>query len=508
MAVSILKPKHALLVVACALLPTILISACAGDAFQGLDDAAAGNGRAGSGDGGSGGSTTGQGGTGTAVACGGPEDCNDNDACTIDRCNADGSCDASAMCQGTQKCCEGECAQCCEDSDCDDGVSCTNSTCFAGQCMYIPDDSRCEPTQYCSIQDDCRAKQVCGLVDGEDIAAVCDDGSPCTSDTCEGNFCQHGFCNGSEEGALCCPDKGCAKQCCVDAQCDKDDDPCTVGACSDDGLCSLVQLCPGDQQCCPSADNETATCGACCSAEDCDDDVSCTDDKCAGGQCSSTPDDARCDDGYYCDPNPNRGCQKAPTCQNAAECVPPSPCQSNPRCADGRCEFDNCSLGTKCCQDGCAVCCGASECDDGIACTKDACTSSGCSHQPDDSLCPGQICDANLGGCIGCRDNGDCNDNSDCTIDVCNVENNSCVHTTACAKYQVCYEGKCSECAADSDCQGGVIASDAAQPNLAPGDCSVSKCVSGACQTSYVTCSGLETCCSPFGCAIHCVATK
>jgi hypothetical protein len=511
MAVSILKPKHALLVVACALLPTLLMSACSGDPFEGVADsgASAGSSNAAGGDG-QGGSTvsTAGSGAGTGVACGGPEDCNDGDACTTDRCNADGICDASPMCLGTEKCCEGDCAQCCADSDCDDGISCTKNTCFAGQCMYVPDDSECQPTQYCSTQDDCRAKQVCGLVDGEDIPAVCDDGSPCTGDTCVGNFCQHSFCvSGSEQGGLCCPDKGCAKECCVDSQCNKDDDPCTVGSCSADGLCSEVALCSGDQLCCPSADDQTATCGACCSAEDCDDDVGCTEDKCGGGQCSNTPDDERCDGGYYCDPNPEKGCQKSPTCKDAAECQPPSPCQSNPSCQSGQCVFDNCADGSKCCSNGCGICCEASECDDGIACTKDACGLKGCSHEPDDTLCPGQFCDPGI-GCIGCRTDVDCDDQSACTTDVCNMQTNTCLHDRACPNDQVCYNGACAQCAYDSDCQGGVITSDAAQPNFAPGNCSVSKCVSGVCKTSYVTCSGLQTCCSPFGCAIQCAATE
>jgi hypothetical protein len=504
--VSILKPKYALLVVACALLATCLMSACSGAAFEGVDEMAAG-GSGGSGSAQAGSATSMAGDAGAGVTCGGPEDCNDNDACTTDRCNADGICDASPMCLGTEKCCDGDCAQCCKDSDCDDGVDCTNNTCFAGQCMYIPDDSQCEPTQYCSTQGGCRAKQVCGLMDGEDIAAVCDDASACTNDSCVGNFCQHDFCaSGSEQGGLCCPDEGCVKECCADSQCAKDDDPCTVGSCSADGSCSEVALCPGGQQCCRSADNETATCGSCCSAEDCDDDVACTEDKCAGGQCSNTPLRELCPDGYYCDPDPGKGCQKSPTCKEAADCTPPSPCQSNPSCQGGQCAFDSCRDGTKCCQDGCGICCDASECDDGVACTKDTCGSRGCSHEPDDSLCPGQFCDAKL-GCIGCRSDADCNDNSACTTDLCKTDTNTCLHESACSKLQVCNNGVCAECKYDSDCQGGVITPQAAEPNVV-GTCSVSKCVGGVCKSSDVTCSSLEVCCPPFGCAIHCAVAE
>jgi hypothetical protein len=503
------KPKYALLVVCCALLPSFLISACSGPAFEsaqsGPQDTSGGNGGSAAGSSGSVGNAAGMG-----VACGGPEDCNDNDACTRDRCNADGICDASPMCAGNEKCCAGgDCAECCEHADCDDGVNCTNNVCFSGQCMYVPDDSKCDATQYCSTNDDCRAKQICGLAEGEDVAEVCDDGSLCTTDSCSGSFCKHDFCAlGSSEVGLCCPDKGCAKECCSDSQCDKDRDPCTVGVCGADGTCGdEVTLCGAGQHCCPSADGNTATCGTCCSAEDCDDGVACTEDKCGGGECSRTPDPERCDDGYYCDPAQG-GCQKAPTCQQASDCEgkATSPCQINPSCVEGQCQFESCGDGSKCCETGCAACCDHAECDDGIACTRDECGPNGCSNTPDDSLCMGQMCDPRIGGCIECHGPGDCDDSSDCTIDSCNTETHTCVHANACAKFQVCNAGKCAQCASDSDCQGGVITM--GEPNAAIGTCSVSRCLSGVCKTSTETCSGLEQCCPPYGCAIRCLATE
>jgi hypothetical protein len=374
--------------------------------------------------------------------------------------------------------------------------------------MYVPDDSKCEPGQYCSTNDDCRAKQICGLVEGEDVAKVCDDGSLCTTDSCSGSFCKHDFCPvGSNEAGLCCPDKGCAKECCSDSQCNKDGDPCTLGVCGADGTCSHeVALCGAAQQCCPSADGKTATCGSCCSAEDCDDGVACTADTCGGGECTSTPDTTRCPDGFLCDPGD--GCKKAPTCQQPSDCEgkATSPCQINPSCVQGQCQFESCGDGTKCCATGCAACCDHSECDDGVACTKDECGPSGCTSTPDDSACMGQMCDPQLGGCIECRGPADCDDRSACTTDSCNTETHTCVHANACGKLQVCNAGKCSQCASDSDCQGGVVTMP--QPNAAAGDCSVSQCVSGVCKSTTVTCTGLETCCAPYGCAIRCLASE
>ena len=264
---SFFKPKLVLLAAASLLLPILTIGACTGGEFAGSDNPGSGGSSSG-GASNQGGSTVlpqaGSVGTGagSGVACDGPEDCDDKDACTVDQCNADGTCDASPMCTGTEICCDGDCAECCSNADCDDGVSCTGNTCFAGQCMYIPDDAQCDASQYCSTTDGCRAKQVCGL-QGDVAADECSDESACTTDSCVENFCKHDFCAAS---TLCC-ETGCAEDCCSDSQCNSDDDPCTVGSC-EGGKCSLVPLCEGNMDCCPSADGQTATCGSCCSAED------------------------------------------------------------------------------------------------------------------------------------------------------------------------------------------------------------------------------------------------
>jgi hypothetical protein len=173
----------------------------------------------------------------------------------------------------------------------------------------------------------------------------------------------------------------------------------------------------------------------------------------------------------------------------------------------GQCQFEGCSNGTKCCGTGCAACCEDSECDDGIACTKDTCGSNGCSSIPDDTLCMGQLCDPQLGGCIECHSAADCNDNSACTTDSCNPDTHKCLHVSACGKYQVCNAGTCAECATDSDCQGGVI-TQAAEPYAAAAGCAVSRCVKGACQATTEVCTGLESCCPPIGCAIRCAIAQ
>jgi hypothetical protein len=512
--VSFFKPKFVLLLAASVTTSLALLGACTGGEFAGADSASNQGGAQGSGGSsnraGSGTGESGSVGTGasTGVSCSGSEDCDDKDSCTRDRCTADGTCDASPMCPGTEKCCGGDCAECCGDEDCDDGIGCTANTCFAGKCMYVPDDAKCEATEYCAIKDDCRPKQVCGLAVEEDVAVACDDMAGCTVDSCVDNFCKHDFCP-DPEAKLCC-EAGCASQCCNDSQCNTDADPCTVGSCKD-GKCSLVPLCGEGEECCPSADGKTATCGACCKAADCDDSVGCTEDKCGGGQCSNTPDSSRCPAGYLCDVNEG-SCQKAPDCKSAADCHPTA-CQTNPQCSNGSCSFSGCGNGTHCCANGCAICCDASECSDNIECTKDTCGANGCVHSPDNGMCAGnQFCDATF-GCISCKTAADCDDGLLCTTETCSLQTHTCLYSTNCGGvggggYCDPSTGKCVECTYDSDCQGGVIS----RPDntiIPPGaECHVQVCQKGTCVDNVTYCTGEQYCCPPYGCSIGCIQTK
>lgn len=450
---SFFKPKFVLLALMCALPPAFASSGCSGTAFTGSSDASAGTASAGtsSSAGMSSGASSGTGtGGGAATLCNGPEDCDDKNVCTLDRCNPDGTCAASPKCSGSDKCCSGECAQCCVDADCDDGVSCTTNTCFAGQCMFVPNDTACTTSEYCAIKDDCQPRKACtGLAN--EAASVCDDGAACTADSCVDNFCQHEFCK-DPAAKLCCEGIGCAA-CCNDSQCDTDKDPCTVGSC-EGGKCSVVPLCGKDQQCCPSADGLSATCGSCCNAIDCDDHIGCTVDQCGGGTCSNTPSAELCGGaGYLCDVE-KRTCVKAPDCTVSSDCKPPTACHSNGTCKEGSCLFDECPVGTTCCANGngCGACCGDAECNDNIDCTKDVCGTTGCTHTADNSVCGrGQVCNPTKG----------------------------CALT----------------CSADADCQRLVTTAAIGLPS----SCTTSKCVKGQCVDSTLLCASGLTCCAATG---------
>jgi len=81
--------------------------------------------------------------------------CNDGDACTIDRC-AGGTC----IHLPTPGCCH-------TDAECNDGDACTIDNCAGGTCIHLP-------TPMCCHTD-----------------AECNDGNPCTIDSCTANRCSH-----------------------------------------------------------------------------------------------------------------------------------------------------------------------------------------------------------------------------------------------------------------------------------------------------------------------------
>jgi hypothetical protein len=468
MLMAIFQPK---LVVVASLLTigsVILASACGGAAFESGDSAAggssAGAATAGMNAGGSQ-STSGAGGSAdNRPACASPQDCDDGSACTNDFCTIEGKCEAAPKCSGLERCCEGDCAGCCDDSDCEDGIACTTNTCFAGQCMFIPDDGKCQPGEACSVTESCKLKVACG----PEVPGVgCEDSSACTTDTCENGFCKNDFC---EQGSLCCAG-GCALECCSDAQCDTDD-PCTVGSCQN-GACTTTPLCASSDQCCPSADKTSASCGTCCSASECDDEVSCTKDTCTGARlsCGNHPDNGACAPGEIC--NPTLGCEKQVQCDDAGDCN----AGSCGRCDQGTCKYD-CLNNQTCCAgtNTCASCCGDASCDDGIECTVDKCAAGGCTHTASDMLCPATYeCHPQLGGCKQCTNDLQCDDGNGCTTDTCDLGTYTCTRVSTC------------ECQTASDCPGII----SAKIGL-PGGQYCPSCVDGKCQN--VVCYG--SCCT------------
>jgi len=181
---------------------------------------------------------------------GGPNPCDDGDPCTLD------SCALPAGCRHTPT------------NPCDDGNPCTEDLCQSGVgCVYNPTNRPCNDGDACTVNDHCSGGRCVG-----DTGLACDDGNPCTEDIClsPGGICQ----NPVRTGA--CDD---ANQCtqgdyCYNGQCRagslrtcNDGNPCTrdscdpvQGGCVFDGLPYNGSSCDDDDAC---TYNDTCGGGSC-----------------------------------------------------------------------------------------------------------------------------------------------------------------------------------------------------------------------------------------------------
>ena len=417
------------------------------------------------------------------------DDCDDGDPCTVgDECNqgmclgtevpcdclSDADCEAledGDVCNGTLECSLGALPQLCVVKpgtvvDCPLptglGHECLGPACDpeTGVCGSVPenDGALCDGQDACLVGSVCTNGQ-CG--DGTPIN--CNDGNPCTDDTCDAALgCQHepnaSVCN---DGDFCTTGDVCYEgQCVSSGQMDCDDDnPCTADSCDGEAGCLHA---PEFGQC--------------------DDGNACTDgDACAQGVCKPGV-LLVCDDSNACTADgcdPNTGCVNAPA---AGSCSDGDPCTVGEKCVGGvcvggvlqdcgdgnQCTKDYCDSNGKCvhspltgpCDDGnectagdhCAagVCVfdGPTVCDDGNPCTTDACNPiTGChltlNSDPcnDDNLCTADD-HCHLGECIGGGQLA-CNDGNICTDDSCEAEA-GCVfmpNTAQCSDGSVCTQG-------------------------------------------------------------------
>ena len=192
-----------------------------------------------------------------------------------------------------------------------DGIACTDDTCDplantgAGSCVNVPNHTSCDDGLFCNGVEVCGAIGceslgdpcvVLGLACDEDIDgcvceedADCDDGNPCTDDSCPDLLCVHtdNDTASCDDGLFCNGEEVCSAGVCLSSG-----DPCSnVTAACDDGVDGCV----------------------CGNEADCDDDNPCTDDACPAEVCIHTDNTASCDDGMFCN--------GAETCEGG-ECEP------------------------------------------------------------------------------------------------------------------------------------------------------------------------------------------
>jgi hypothetical protein len=219
---------------------------------------------------------------------GAASECTDENPCTTDSCDPKAGCKFSAnslgcndgnACTGGDTCAAGACAGkgavVCNDGNpctsdgcdpgqgcvfkahtlsCDDGNACSaKDTCSGGACLGSP--VSCDDGNGCTL-DSCEPKIGC---QNKEVAAVCDDGSVCTlGDICSGGSCQAGKPVQCNDGNPCTSDSCDPKTGCVA--------PANSDPCSDGNACTSADSCSA---------------GACKGQSvNCDDNDACTNDYC------------------------------------------------------------------------------------------------------------------------------------------------------------------------------------------------------------------------------------
>jgi hypothetical protein len=477
-----------------------------------------------------------------ATAClpGTPPTCDDGDACTADGCNAVAGCVSSpiagcllcsvnadcvdgSVCNGTETCQAGRCAQG-TPLFCDDGSPCTIDSCDAVlgcQTTSLPDGAPCPDGNLCNGDETCQAGACTG-----GTPLTCNDGNVCTADTCSPFFgctttpisgcrtcsvsadCSDGsVCNGNEtcQGGVCAA--GIPLLC-------NDGNPCTTNSCDPVLGCRSVPVANGFP--CPDGDvcNGAETClsGVCVfgAAPNCNDGNACTTDSCSAifgcssvyvPGCQPCSVDADCGDSNVCDGNET--CQAgvcvagtALVCNDGNPCTidscnPMLGCESDPLVNGATCSDGNVCNGAETCQGGLCAAGTPLACGDSNPCTADTCDPIlGCRSTQlpngascnDSSVCNGaETCQ---GGTCTAGAPLACNDGDSCTIDACNS-------VTGCFSSLI---SGCRACTADIQCTDG---------NLCNGNetCQGNLCVLGAppvCNDGNVCTS--DTCNPGLGC--------
>jgi hypothetical protein len=329
----------------------------------------------------------------------GPEDCDDGNLCTDDACDPKNGCvhvlnqapcDDGDVCTLNDKCslsaCKGGPKLVCNDSN-----PCTQDACVpAVGCTFTPAQAPCDDGNACTTGDHCVDGQCKG---GQAVA--CNDSNPCTDDVCD----LQGGCVFSlnqaacDDGDVCTVADACAKGACVPGKaldCE-DGNPCTDDSCKPGVGCVHVNNgapCDDGNAC---SKDDACKLGSCVPgpAVNCDDTFPCTSDGCdfATG-CTHQPFDALCDDGETCTDD---------SCSVQLGCIHvdnQKACDDQNACTVG----DGCGVGK--CKPGAPL-----PCNDGNACTADSCLpASGCSYVPvtDGTAC-GQAGWSCVGGtCVEC----------------------------------------------------------------------------------------------------------
>jgi len=426
-------------------------------------------------------------------------DCDDNNACTTDGCDATTGCkyvkltatgctDGDA-CTTKDLCDKGVCTAGAK-LVCDDGNACTTDTCGASKgCVYAPKASgACDDGSNCTKGESCKAGKCvpAGKVD-------CTDNNPCTKEICDAaKGCKHQKMNAGK----CDDGNGCTVlDACVDGTCTgkkmdcSDGNPCTAGLCVLAGECSqkpVTGTCDDGNKC---TTNDACAAKKCTGkALVCDDDNACTVDSCHPQKgCEYSANSALCNDGDGCTVNDTcklkvcKGTKKA--CDDADKCTTDS-CVSV--AGKGQCKHTNIA--------GCegAKCTKGADCKDNDKCKTSACVAGKCAYKlvdcNDNEQCTADSCES-AKGCVNksldgpnCHDGDFCTTPDQCVAGSCKGKPNPCSDANPCTT-DSCSAGKCQHQSKDSGaCDDG----NACTPKSA--------CVSGVCKASGPACDDGKPC--------------
>ncbi len=416
--------------------------------------------------------------------------CDDKNICTDDQCQG-----ASKTCQNTNNtvvcsdgsactdkdlCAAGKCAGI--TIDCDDKNVCTTDLCDTDKgCVHNAISGECNDGDDCTVGDACK-DGACGAGKPKD----CDDGNPCTQDTCDVSTgkCAPKILDGApcSDGNACTTPDNCSGDVCKGGPVNCDDkNPCTddvcdpgngcantanTTGCSDGNACTLTDTCDGKGSCVGAPIDASVTCN---------DNNPCTQDVCdQGSGCINPAQAATCEDGNPCTNGDQCTAGKCKPGQNICgcevdlDCAPKddgNPCNGVMYCNKAKapyvCEIDpktivvcDSSKDTVCSQNLCSTqtgSCAPVSAPDTKACNGD---DSVCTQN---DMCKGGICTA--GAVLNCDDGNPCTDDLCDPKDGCkNVANtvtcsdgNGCTVGDVCASAQ-CVPGPLTVCNDDSVC--------------------------------------------------------
>ncbi len=297
---------------------------------------------------------------------------------------------------------------------------CQQSICqpATGLCKLTPlhNDEPCADDDSCTVNTICKGGSCVDPL--ADSGGKCNDGNPCTDDSCD-----------QVVGCVSKPNQG---------SCD-DGDKCTSGDTCVVGVCKAGKLvsCDDGNACTSELCNVQVGCIVIQNGEACSDGNACTvGDGCKGGACVA---------GAKQDCADNNPCSLDTCDTTSGACSHDANADPAVVCADGvACTLDSCNPLLGCLHTG-----NAGACNDAIACTTDTCHAIfGCGHLADASAC---------------------DDKDACTVDAC-VLGLGCKHSAA-ANGGACSDG--DACTLGDSCKAGVCVAGAKIPscNVDPAQC-------------------------------------